>query len=270
MSEAVCGKLRALVVDDEPLAARRLARALSHEPDVEVVATREDGKSALAALNEHACDVVFLDIRMPGLDGLDVARALKGPGSPQVVFVTAFSKFAPEAFGIDAVDYLLKPVETPRLRDTLERVRRRVEATRATAELAELRLALRGRGAGRAKTEEPEHEIWAPTAAGTVRLFLDQIDWISSEDDYVRLHVGARTYLMRATLQDLLAKAANRRFVRVHRSAAINLDRVRSFSRLPYGALSVTLTSGNQVRVSRRHAPSLRQHIRDIGRITVI
>jgi DNA-binding LytR/AlgR family response regulator len=253
--------LKALVVDDEPLAARRLARALEQEPGVSVVGVRHDGAAALRSIADDRCDVVFLDIRMPGLDGMSVARTLQAPDAPLVVFVTAFSTFALEAFGIAAADFLLKPVETERLRATLQRLRERLEARRAVAEIAELRRSLAGDPDP--APASPEFEIWAPSAGGVVRLFVDQIDWIRSEDDYVRLYVGAKTYLIRATLQDLLAKVAPRDFIRVHRSAAININRIRSFSKLPYGALKVTLTSGDQVRVSRSHAPTLRRRLRE-------
>lgn len=260
MSGASNATMRVLVVDDEPLAARRLARALAQQPDVEVVGIHHDGAGALRALEAAACDVVFLDIRMPGVDGFEVARALTGPGCPLVVFVTAYSKFAADAFGVEAVDYLLKPVESDRLRAALERLRHRLAASRAAAELAQLRLALADGGSDERQTSD--FEIWAPTTNGAVRVFLDQIDWLAAEGDYVRLHLGDRTYLMRMTLQDLVARVGQGRFVRVHRGAAVNLDRVRSVVRLPHRALNVTLTSGAEVRVSRSHAPSLKRRLR--------
>ena len=251
---------KALIVDDEPLVARRLARALEQEVGIVVAGLCHDGASALEAIAADSPDVVFLDIRMPGLDGMSVARALSGPDAPLVVFVTAFSKFATDAFRVEAIDYLLKPVETDRLRTSIARIRDRLAARGARREIATLRKALAR--VEPAKASAPaEVEIWAPTAHGAVRLLTEQIDWIGTEDDYVRLYAGAKTYLLRATLQGLLDRLAAHDFERVHRSAAVNVAHIRAMRRLAYGAWSVELASGQEVRVSRSRARFLRARL---------
>jgi two-component system LytT family response regulator len=210
------------------LARRRLARLLRGERDVTIVGECEDGASALQALARLAPDVVLLDVRMPGITGLDVAAATQFP-RPAVVFVTAYDRYAVAAFERDAVDYLLKPVEGERLREAIDRARRRLRLRR-------IPVTTRGRGAF---------------------LSVADIDWIEAAGNSVRVHATGAVHRLRGPLSRFLARLDPGRFRQVSRSAVVNVERVREIRPWSHGDAFVVLETGRHIRVSRRYRAQL-------------
>ena len=252
MSEA---RLRVALVDDEPPARRKLQRWLDADPEVEVVAACANGYEALDALREHAVDVLFLDIQMPELSGFDVlARRPPGP-APLVVFATAYDQYAIEAFRHHAADYLLKPYDHERFAATLAHVKARHrdrDAQRAQQRLAALLDAVQ------APPAYLEHV--AVRHADRVDLVpVASVDWIEADGNYVVLHVGARRHLVREALSRVVARLDPRRFVRVHRSAAVQLARVASLVPASHGDYTVVLHDGTEVPLSRTYRERLRE-----------
>jgi two-component system, LytTR family, response regulator len=225
--------IRALIVEDELPARVKLRQWLASEPDVEVVGDVGDGDAALNAITSASPHVVFLDIQIPGLNGLGVAARLAG-GRPLVVFVTAHGEHALAAFDSNAVDYLLKPYDRERFARTLERVRRRL-----------------GNGA-----TAPEKLI-VPIGDRLRFVTCDEIAHIESEGNYVRIHTQSCNYLLRRTLQDLLSELGLARFARIHRSRAVNRAWIVSLKPLVHGDVEVELKTGVRLRMSRRYRAEL-------------
>lgn len=242
--------LRTLIVDDEPLARRRLARLLKTETDVTVVGECGDGESAVAALERLAPDFVLLDVRLPGMDGLAVLDAVRSERRPAVVFVTAYDRYAVAAFEREAVDYLLKPVDGERLRAAVARVRRRLRRP-GPGELG------RGLGALRNGDARPAERLLVMTRGRGVFVRSADIEWIEAAGNAVRLHVGATVHRVRGPLTRLLARLDRDRFRRVSRSAVVNVDRVKEIQPWFHGDGVVVLESGRRVRLSRRYRSEL-------------
>ncbi len=240
--------LRILVADDEPLACERLHLLLARVEGVALVGTATDGTEAVALAEEIAPDVVMLDIAMPGLDGIEVARALSRLSrSPAVIFVTAYDQFAVAAFEVAAVDYLMKPADAARLDRALERAR--------------AFLAQRGLATAPDDRDVPRflEEFWASDMSGLVRIAARDIDRVSAERDYMRLHVAKRSWLIHhsmAALGDGLDPAL---FVRLHRSAIVRRDTITGFARNPSGRWIARLSDGSEQPVGRLYADQVRQ-----------
>ena len=240
--------LRVLIVDDEPVARRRIRRLLRADRDVDVVGEAADGAAAVQAIAEKQPDLVFLDVQMPELDGFGVLRRV-GPGrAPGVIFVTAFDQYALRAFEVHAVDYLLKPFTRERLLDAVARVREsrppgeRREDPRLAALLEEL-------------TERPRFLRRLPARAGSRIVLVDaaEIDWLQSADNYVLVHSGGREYLMRETLTRLEGELDPQEFVRIHRSVLVRFDRIGDLVPTVHGDYRVTLKNGVQLTLSRTY-----------------
>jgi len=234
-------KLRVLLADDEPLAIQRLVTLLGAMPDVEIVGSARDGDEAAAEIARLKPDLVFLDIRMPKQSGLPLARSLREVPETEVVFVTAFDHFALEAFDADAVDYLLKPVETDRLEIALEKARRRRTGTMPNAPEDP-------------STPSPKHDafldgFWVDRRRGRVWVPLSSIRWIEAARDYVLLHTETGSYLMRSTMEGLEAQVTSRGFIRVSRSAYVRLAGVQGFYKQGSYSNVVILSDGSVVRV---------------------
>ena len=245
-------ELRILLVDDEPLVRRGLRDFLEGVPDAVVVGECGDGAEALSVLGREPVDVVFLDVQMPELDGIEVAAALAHDG-PAVVFVTAFSEHAIRAFELNAVDYLVKPFDRERFLAALERVRAR-RGGRREGELSE-RLA-----AVLAELRRPGSyvERILVRSDGRIRLVpVVEIDWIEAADNYVRLHVGAERHLLRETMASLERRLDPDRFGRIHRSAIVNLASVRELQPTFNGEYAVFLRSGARLTLSRGYRDAL-------------
>ena len=240
--------LRILVADDEPLASERLGLLLARVDDVTLVGTAHDGTEAVALAERTAPDVVMLDIAMPGLDGIEVARALSRlPRSPAVVFVTAYDRFAVAAFEVAAVDYLMKPADATRLDRALDRAR--------------TFLAQREPAAASIAGEAPRflEEFWASDLSGLVRIAARDIDRVSAERDYMRLHVGKRSWLIHHSMAALEEGLDPTLFVRLHRSAIVRRDVIAGFARNPSGRWIARLADGSEQPVGRLYADQVRQ-----------
>ena len=253
--------LRVLIADDEPLARDCVRIALRDEPGVEVVGECRDGGEAIAAIRKLRPDVVFLDVQMPGVDGFAVVERVGAEEMPAVVFVTAYDTHAIRAFEVHALDYVLKPFENARVTAALGRAREHVR-TRRDGELGRrLTELLRDHGAGEPTVGALERSY---VRRFTVRdhdrirfVAAEDVDWIEADDNYVVLHVGERRHRLRMTLQALAAELDPKRFFQIHRSAVVNLDRVREIQPWFGGDYIAILHSGKQLRVSRTRAPLL-------------
>jgi two-component system LytT family response regulator len=246
--------IRALLVDDEALARRGMRQLLAAHQDVQVVGECRDGRAALAALEELQPDLLFLDIQMPELDGFGVIReAASAHGVdrvPLTVFLTAFEEFALDAFEVEAVDYLVKPVSEQRFEEAMRRVRRRL-AVPSSAQAG----ATPAGSAASAVSPVASHLVIA-TSHGRRIVPLDEIDWIGADDYYVAVHTGGRRHLLRESMASLEARLGHARFIRVHRGAMVNVARIREL-RMSAGELMVILQDGTHLPVSRRRRPAL-------------
>jgi two-component system, LytTR family, response regulator len=243
--------LRALVVDDEAPARRRIRRLLAAEPGVSVVGECGDGASAVRAIAALRPDLVFLDVQMPELDGFAVVRALPAGPLPAILFVTAYDHYALRAFDVHAVDYLLKPFTAERFRTAVARARERIARHSADHGLASLAETLRSR---------PAYASRLPVRTGGRTVFVDlgAVDWLEAADNYVRLHVRQREYLVRETLAALEAQLDPERFVRIHRSAIVQADRVAEIRPTSHGDAELALRDGTRLSVSRTFRERLR------------
>jgi len=255
--------IRTILVDDEPLAIQGLQLRLEPHEDVEIIETCTNGREAIRAIKTHKPDLVFLDIQMPGFDGFSVVQGLMEVEPPLFVFVTAYSDHALRAFEADAVDYLMKPVETERLADTLDRVRQRLAEKRSAEEAGRLKevLAEVAPEAAEALPDSPE----APAAnrfeklinikdRGQIfRVDVDTIERIDAAGDYMCIYTGDNTLILRETMKDLEKRLDPRRFQRVHRSTIVNLDLVKQVKPHTNGECFLVLDSGAQVKVSRSY-----------------
>jgi two-component system LytT family response regulator len=242
--------LQTMVVDDEPLARDLLHALLAEHDDIQVVAQCQDGVEAVTTLQSRPVDLLFLDVQMPEMSGFDVIEKIGLRNLPPTIFVTAYHEYAVRAFDVHAIDYLTKPVESERLATALERLRRKIAADAAlftqeqfTAVLNGLRSSEESKAyASRFFVKDGEKEILIAT---------EKIDWIEAADYYCCLHVGTRGYLLRESIADLNGKLDPRRFVRIHRSSIVNLDRIREIYRDGQSEGSIVLTTGATLRMSR-------------------
>jgi two-component system LytT family response regulator len=242
--------LRVVVVDDEPLARERLRTLLAVEPGVELVAECGDGLEALAVLERERPDLVFLDVQMPGLDGFDVLGALDVRRLPAVVFVTAYDRYALRAFEVHALDYLLKPFDRQRFGRALERARR--DLVTARGGLADLVEELR-------RDRKRLQRIVVKTEERAFFVRPADVDWMEAAGNYVRLHVGPATHLVRERMKNLEERLDPDTFLRIHRSRIVNLDRVRELLPWARGEHVVVLVTGARLTTSRRHSRRLQE-----------
>jgi two-component system LytT family response regulator len=252
--------IRAIIVDDEPLARRGLELRLHEATDVEIIRQCANGREALAAISELQPDLMFLDIQMPGMSGFDVVRQVPQESLPMIVFVTAFDRYAIEAFEAHALDYLLKPVDETRLGRALDRVRARYQQRQAVAQREQLMALLAdltgkgeiepGSGTGAAARR---YAVMLPIRVGreTLRLDVAAIDWIDAAGDYMCVHAASQTHVLRATMRELEEMLDPEVFQRVHRSTIVNLARVRSLRPHLNGECFLRLESGQEVKLSR-------------------
>ncbi|MGE0359288.1 MAG: LytR/AlgR family response regulator transcription factor [Vicinamibacterales bacterium] len=241
------GSLRVLVADDEPLARRRLTALLRHRPEVGQVIEVEDGDAALSTLRRDDVDMAFLDVQLPGRDGVTVARCL-APGHPAVVFVTAFDRHAVAAFDLAAVDYLLKPFDDDRFAVAFERARRWLATSEAPGDGAGARS---GRGAASGRAHDAKGHITVERGGRALVIPVGDIDWVSAAGNYVEVHAGGSTYLVRATLRLVSDRLPTPPFLRIHRRVLANADRI-AFIELASAEPGVVLRDGTRLPLSRR------------------
>lgn len=239
-------RLRALIVDDEPVARHRLKRLLNKHPDVAVIAECEDGQGAVTAIQKNELDVVFLDVQMPAMSGFDVVRAVGPERMPSVIFVTAFDAFALQAFEAQALDYLLKPFGEERVAralnrartflegDSRQRFRKQLSALLSTSPASSSARCLMVKDKGRMLILRP-----------------NEIDWVEADGDYVRLHVGQEGYFIRTTITNMEERLAPTGFVRIHRSRLVNIDRIKEIHPFFQGESVVVLKTGLRLGASQ-------------------
>ena len=254
-------KLRTLLVDDEALSRRGLELRLRVANDIEIIGECSNGREALEAIREHRPDLVFLDIQMPGLSGFDVLAELQPHELPMIVFVTAYDRFAVQAFEARAIDYVLKPVDDARLAATLTHVRELTEQRTAVAERNQLvNLLAELRGSGEIGPSEPAGGAdrppnWLPIRNGreTVRVPVQAIEWVDAAGDYLCIHADGHTHILRATMREMENLLDPRLFQRVHRSTIVNLTRVKSLRAHMNGEYFLRLEGGQELKLSRTY-----------------
>jgi len=248
--------IRTLIVDDEPLCRERLRTLLQEDPEISLVGECGDGAEAVAALREQECDLVFLDVQMPVLDGLEVVEAVGPERLPTVVFVTAYDRYALRAFEVQALDYLLKPFDRERFAKALARAKAHVRRDRS-AEASRQLLALLGDVRPGLRHLE---RLVIKSGGRIFFLKMEEVDWIEAAGNYLRLHVGAETHLLRETMNALEGRIDPSRFLRIHRSTIVNIERIREIQPAFHGDFVVILRDGTQLALSR----SYRQRVQDV------
>lgn len=249
-------RIRAVIVDDEPLARERLRNLLGRDADVEVVAEASDGRAAVKAIERAEPDLLFLDIRMPGLDGFSVLESLRVPRLPVVIFVTAYDRYAVKAFEIHALDYLLKPFHRARFEETLRRAKEAVRRG-AADHLSRLFGWLEDSEPARRKARR----FLVKTSGRVVFVRSEEIDWIEAAGNYVRLHVGTASHLIRDTMASVESRLDPDKFARVHRCAIVNIERIRELEPMFRGEYAAVLRDGSRVTVSRGHRLALERKL---------
>jgi two-component system, LytTR family, response regulator len=253
-------RLRVLVVDDEALGRVRVEDLLRHEPDVDIVGTASDGPSAVAAIRSLAPDLVFLDVQMPGLSGVEVVREIGADAMPATIFVTAFDQYAIQAFDVAAVDYLVKPFDDERFEQAFGRARRHLTLAGLDRLRGQLLAVLQGAptppAASAPSAGRPDHIL--VDRRGTVEAVpVAAIDYIVASGPYARLQVGDRRHVIRESMRALEARLDPTRFLRIHRSVIVRLDLVEALERTPSSEVVVRLRSGARLRVSRSRRAAL-------------
>jgi two-component system LytT family response regulator len=237
--------IRTLIVDDEPWARTRIASLLATEADFTLLEPCTGGAAAIRAIVDHAPQVVFLDVRMPDIDGFEVVDAIGADAMPLVVFATAFEDYALRAFDAGALDYLLKPFDEERFRRAIERVRREIHAPAGAA------TALAGVMADLRRVRGHAQRLVINSTGRVVFIKVDEIDWLEASGNYVVIHAGREKLMMRDTLRALTERLDPARFVRVHRSAVVNIERLRELLPWSRGEQVAVLNDGTQLTIGR-------------------
>jgi len=258
--------IRTIIVDDEELARRGIELRLAPHPDVVIVQQCANGREAIEAVAREQPDLMFLDIQMPGVSGFDVLARVPQESMPMVIFVTAFDRYALDAFEAQAIDYLLKPINDARFAQALDRVRgywQQKNALGQREKLMTLLASTQGSGTVDEKSlreclqtqSEPQYPRILPIRddAGTMRLDVTSIDWIDAAGDYMCVHADGRTYVLRETMKSLEAVLDPRFFQRVHRSTIVNVQRVRRLRPHTNGEYFLTLDDGQEIKLSRSY-----------------
>jgi len=265
MSTEATQPITAIIVDDEELARRGIELRLAEHTDIRIVAQCANGREALEAIAREQPQLMFLDIQMPGISGFDVVARIPHESMPIVVFVTAFDQFALNAFEAQALDYLLKPINESRFRQTVSRVRNPIEQRAALAHREQLiRLLANTRGTSSLDSATLEREqaerqreyaaiLPIREDADTVRVSVASIDWIDAAGDYMCVHADGRTYVLRETMKSLEAILDPKVFQRVHRSTIVNISRVRRLRPHTNGEYFLTLEDGQEIKLSRSY-----------------
>ena len=250
-------KVKTLIVDDEPLARERLASLLAGEADIEIVGQCRDGEEAVTAIHDQSPELVFLDVQMPHMNGFEVIEAVGVEKMPLVIFVTAYDQHALRAFQVKALDYLLKPFDRERLSDALQRARKQIEREE-TGDLGRRLMAL----VKDLRKDQPRSDRLVVKSGG--RLFFlraDEIDWIEAAGNYVRLHVGTTSHLLRETMNAIEARLDPEKFFRIHRCRIVNMERIQELQPWLNGEYAVLLRTGTRLTLSRGCREKLQERL---------
>jgi two-component system LytT family response regulator len=250
-------KIRTLIVDDEPLGRERIRTLLGGDPDIEIVGECSNGRQAVASITKLMPDLLFLDVQMPEMDGFAVLEAVAGDQMPVVIFVTAYDKYAVQAFQVHALDYLLKSFDRERFHSALRRAK--TEIARARDGNLDNRLA------ALLEDLQARQKRWARVVIRSAgRIFflrVEEIDWIEAADNYVRLHVGRESHLLRGTMQSVTSRLDPEKFLRIHRSTIVNADRIKELHPVFHGDYAVLLRDGTELTLSRGYREKLQKHL---------
>jgi len=250
-------KIRTLVVDDEPLARERLTSLLAAEPGIEVLGQCRDGEEAVRGIMDHTPDLVFLDVQMPAMNGFEVIEAVGSERMPLVIFVTAYDQHALKAFQVRALDYVLKPFDRERFQEALQRARAQIQRDE-TGDLGRRLLAL----VKDLRRDQPKTDRLVVKSGG--RLFFlrtDEIDWIEAAGNYVRLHVGTTSHLLRETMNAIEGRLDAEKFFRIHRSRIVNMERIQEMQPWLNGEYAVVLRTGTRLTLSRGYREKLQERL---------
>ena len=246
-------KTRTLIVDDEPLGRERIRTLLAGDPEIEVIEECPDGRRAVAAIERFKPDLVFLDVQMPEMDGFAVLDAIAGDCMPVIIFVTAYDRYAVQAFEVHALDYLLKSFDRERFQAALLRAKEEIRRSKAGA--------LNERLAGLLEDLQAKQKrltrLVVKTGGRIVFLRVEEIDWVEAADNYVRIHSGRECHLIRETLQSLESRLSPEKFLRIHRSTLVNVDRIRELQPIFHGDYLVKLNDGTELTLSRNYREKL-------------
>ena len=240
--------IRVVVVDDEPIAREGVRRHLVREPGVEIIAECGDGLTAVETIRKLAPDLVFLDVQMPGMDGFEVTHAIGIDVMPAVVFVTAYDKYALQAFEVNAVDYLLKPFDSERFQKAFQRARMQIERRTTEAINEKLQALIESM-----RSQRYLERLVVKSGGRIFFLPVTEIDWIESADNYVNLHCSRESHLIRETLSGLESKLNPEEFLRVRHSAIVNLKRIKELRPLFKGEYEIVMQNGVKLTSSRRY-----------------
>ena len=268
------GTIRTMIVDDEPLARERIRTLLARQPDVQVVGECSSGRQALEEVQQQHPDLLFLDVQMPEVDGFGLIEALEdsvqkgktnGNGNgkkklPVVVFVTAYDQYALRAFEVHALDYLLKPFDDDRFQEALERARQQLQlALNGREETAVVHRRLLSLVQDMKNRTKPMERLVVRSSGRVFFLRTEEIDWIEAASNYVRLHVGQTSHLLRETMNGIESRLDPDKFLRIHRSTIINVDRIKELQPWFHGDYAVILADGTRLTLSRSHREKLQK-----------
>ena len=245
--------IRVCIVDDEPIACRRIQRLLKDDTSIEIVKICNNGEHATEAIRKLSPDLIFLDIQMPGMDGFEVLKSLQNENMPHVIFVTAYDRYAIQAFEVHALDYLLKPFDTERFEEALSRAKTQIEQDRN-------RTLNKGLFALLEEMKTPPRYLERLVIKASGRVFFlktEEIDWIEAQGKYVSIHAGKEEHLVREGMNTLENELDPRKFVRIHKSTIVNVDRIQQLQTWFHGDYRVILHNGTTLTLSRRYRQRL-------------
>lgn len=261
-------KIRTLIVDDEPLARRNLRLLLEKDPEIEIVDECRNGREAVQAVNNLVPDLIFLDIQMPEMDGFQVIATVGAERIHAIIFVTAFDQYALKAFEVHALDYLLKPFDDARFNKALQQAKLQIEQREINKTSKKLLALLEDRESRREHSlrEKPYlTRLMVKLANRVVLLKVNEIDWIQADGNYAKLHVGRKAHLLREKMHDLETQLDPQKFVRIHRSIIVNLDRIKELHPHFNGDYIVVLEDGVQLKLSRSRREQLESRLKSFS-----
>ena len=269
---SVAAPLRVIIVDDEPMARKLLVKLLDVIGGVEILAQSRNGREAIAATQDLSPDLLILDVQMPGMNGFDVVKALQSDVMPNVIFCTAYQRYALAAFDLHAVDYVTKPVGEQRLARAMDRARQRLASGSgeqqklpligAINEITRAVSASNLPASGSAFDQKVSgRRIAIKMHDNTLLIDSNDIDWVDAAGDYMCVHVDGETHILRSTLKNLLARLDESRFVRIHRSTIVNLERIVKATPLTKGEFMLDLDGGHRLKVSRNYRRAIKEFL---------
>jgi two-component system, LytTR family, response regulator len=251
--------IRTLIVDDEPIARRGIRQQLRPEADVEIIGECANGQEAVAAIRKQSPDLIFLDVQMPLLDGFGVVNAIGVDNLPAVVFVTAYDEHAIRAFEVNALDYLLKPIDHDRFQKTLTRVRRQIDGANTEPLQQKLESLLQHLEESKIENQRAKYSgrVAIKESSRVFFLSVDEIDWINAQGNYIQIHTAGSAHLLRETMKGIESKLDPEKFLRIRRSTIVRIERIKELQPLFNGEYAVLLRNGTQLTSSRRYRHNL-------------